>query len=287
MLRTARAGEARVVARLTRGPGCGTGGHAMRRRLIAFDLDGTLAESKSPITVEMAIRLSSLLDLYQVCVISGGKFDQFKTQVIDRLQIGKEQMSNLHIMPTSGTKYLRFDGTSGSWTTIYSEELSGQTRAEVIGVLTQAARELGYWEANPFGDIIEDRGSQVTFSALGQEAPAEKKHAWDPDGTKKETLRQRVAAKLPDLEVHAGGTTSIDVTMKGVDKAYGMRKLMSVNDLESTDILFFGDKLEEGGNDYPVKTAGIDCIAVSSWEETAVAIEAITQVSETTPGGRL
>ena len=90
------------------------------------------------------------------------------------------------------------------------------------------AKSLGYWEPDPTGDIIEDRGSQVTFSALGQQASPDAKYAWDPDGAKRRSMRDRVASALPDLEVHVGGQTSIDVTNAGVDKAYAMRKLMAI-----------------------------------------------------------
>ncbi len=256
----------------------------MRRRLIAFDLDGTLAVTKSPISAVMALRLSELLDVYEVCVISGGNFDQFRTQVIDRLDAATDQLAKLHIMPTSGTRYLRFDSSKSAWITQYAENLPPATRDEIVRVLTKSAKELGYWEPDPFGMIIEDRGSQVTFSALGQNAPPDKKYAWDPDGTKKAAIRDRSAALLPDLEVHAGGTTSVDVTMSGVDKAYGMRKLLNALNLERQEVLFFGDKLKKGGNDYPVKALGIDCISVERWEETAVAIESIVRVFHATEG---
>ena len=256
----------------------------MRRRLIAFDLDGTLAVTKSPISSVMALRLTELLDLYEVCVISGGSFDQFQTQVIDHLDASEDQLAKLHIMPTSGTRYLRFDASRSMWMTQYAEDLPPATRDEIIRVLTEVAKDLGYWEPDPFGVIIEDRGSQVTFSALGQEAPPDEKYAWDPDGTKKSAIRDRAAALLPDLEVHAGGTTSVDVTMTGVDKGYGMRKLLHVLNLERRDVLFFGDKLEKGGNDFPVKALGIDCISVGRWEETAVAIESIVGVFDAAEG---
>ena len=251
----------------------------MKRRVIAFDLDGTLAVTKSAISDVIAERIAELLSCYDVCVISGGKFEQFEIQVIDHLTLTPEQASRLHIMPTSGTKYFRFDPASHQWAAQYSEDLSADQRAEIVRVLTAGARELGLWEDHPHGEIIEDRGSQITFSALGQEAPPDLKYAWDPDGAKKEALRDYAARRLPDLEVHAGGTTSVDVTRAGVDKAFGMRKLMSVLGVEMGDILFFGDKLDEGGNDHPVKAMGIDCISVSGWEETAVGIEAIVETS--------
>lgn len=251
----------------------------MKRRVIAFDLDGTLAVTKSAISDIMADRLRDLLSLYEVCVISGGKFDQFKLQVIDRLDVGTKRLSRLHIMPTSGTRYFRFEERDRAWALQYSEDLAPQARAEIVDVLTRGAKKLGYWETDPYGDIIEDRGSQITYSALGQEAPAEEKYAWDPDGVKKQALRDYAAQRLPDLEVHVGGTTSVDVTAAGIDKAYGMRRLMTVLDLARQDILFFGDKLDEGGNDYPVKAMGIDTIAVAGWQETALAIEVIVEVS--------
>lgn len=250
------------------------------KRVIAFDLDGTLAVTKSPMSDVMAARIGDLLTLYEVCVISGGKFDQFKVQLIDRLNATDQQLSRLHIMPTSGTSYLRYDPATSEWVTQYSENLSAEQRAEIIDVLTTGARELGYWEPDPDGEIIEDRGSQITFSALGQKAPPDRKYAWDPDGVKKEALRAHAASRLPDLEVHVGGTTSVDVTAAGIDKSYGMRKLMDALGLELDDILFFGDKLDVGGNDYPVRAMGIDCIAVNNWEETAVAIQAIVEVQK-------
>ncbi len=251
----------------------------MSRRVIAFDLDGTLAVTKSPMSDVMASRIGDLLSLYEVCVISGGKFEQFKVQLIDRLNVTPDQLSKLHIMPTSGTSYLRYDHGTSEWLIQYSEDLSVEQRAEIIDVLTTGARELGLWEAAPDGEVIEDRGSQVTFSALGQSAAPERKYVWDPDGVKKEAMRAYAAHRLPGLEVHVGGTTSVDVTADGIDKSYGMRKLMEALGLELHDILFFGDKLDVGGNDYPVRAMGIDSIAVHNWEETAIAIQAIIEVS--------
>jgi len=100
-----------------------------------------------------------------------------------------------------------------------------------------------------------------------------------PNSRKKEKIRDAVALLLPDLEVRTGGTTSVDVTMIGVDKAYGMRKLMEQMKITKKEILFIGDKLQEGGNDYPVKAMGIDTIEVERWEDTAYVLEGILAVS--------
>lgn len=245
------------------------------KKVIAFDLDDTLAVTKSPVSDRMSQLLIKLLNKFEVCIISGGNFDQFKKQIVDRLEANNTLLRKLHLMPTCGTRYYRFDDTEGIWKLQYAEDLSSAQKHQIIKSLTDGAKQLGLWEKNPKGKIIEDRGSQITFSALGQQALAEDKYSWDPDGHKKQALRNLVASQLPDLEVRTGGTTSIDVTRIGIDKAYGMDKLMAILELVNDEVLFIGDNLEEGGNDYPVKAMGIDTIAVERWEDTAFVIEGI------------
>ncbi len=252
----------------------------MTKKVIAFDLDDTLAVTKSPISDRMSVLLAELLEKYDVCVISGGAFHQFKIQVVDRLEASPKTLDRLHLMPTCGTKYYRYDKKSQDWRIQYEHSLTDEQKERVIESLEDGAKKLGLWEAEPYGEIIEDRGSQITFSALGQQAPAEAKYAWDPTHEKKNSLRDLVASSLPDLEVRTGGTTSVDVTMIGVDKAYGMKKLMEQMNIEKDDILFIGDKLKEGGNDYPVKAMGIDTIEVERWEDTAFVLEGILAVTE-------
>lgn len=248
------------------------------KKLLAFDLDDTLAVTKSPMDDRMAAILPIVLNHFDVCIISGGKFDQFKQQVIKRLKASPEQLRRLHLMPTCGTRYYRYDTVKSGWEQVYAENLSSEQKEKIIAILEETVKKLGYWEANPYGEIIEDRGSQVTFSALGQQAPPEQKYEWDPDGTKKHAIRDLAAPILPDVEVRIGGTTSIDVTMVGIDKAYGMKKLMEQLELSKEEILFFGDRLEPGGNDYPVKTMGIDSLEVAHWEDTIRVLQAILYI---------
>lgn len=253
----------------------------MPKRVIAFDLDDTLAITKSPISDRMGELLSGLLEHYDVCIISGGKFEQFKKQVVDRLEAPAHKLNRMHLMPTCGTRYYRYDELAKEWKIQYAEDLSADQKAEILKVVEQSAREVHLWAEKPYGEIIEDRGSQVTYSALGQQAPAEEKYAWAKDNEQeKQALRQLIAERLPDLEVRLGGTTSVDITRIGIDKAYGMRKLIEALGISKDEILFLGDKLNEGGNDYPVKAMGIDSIAVERWEDTALVLEGILGVTE-------
>jgi hypothetical protein len=257
----------------------------MRKKVIAFDLDDTLAESKSAIEDRMGELLRQLLEKFQVCVISGGKFEQFDKQLLSNLRADPTQLERLHLMPTCGTRYYTYNIAKGDWDQLYAEDFTEAEKKKIIKALAEGADALGYRESKVYGETTEDRGSQITFSALGQDIVDElgpegvkRKKEWDPDGTKKLKLREYVAELIPEFEVRAGGATSIDVTKPGIDKAYGMKKLMELLDISKDEILFMGDKLQEGGNDYPVKAMGIDSLEVSHWQDTALAIEAIIHV---------
>lgn len=256
------------------------------KKLIAFDLDGTLAPSKSPAPDRIADALRQLLDKYHVCVISGGKFEQFQKQLLSNLQAGPEELQRLHIMPTCGTRYMAYNISKKDWEQIYAENFTEAEKTKIINALNKGFDDLGYREKKTYGETIEDRGSQVTFSVLGQDIVdvlglegVEIKEAWDPDNKKKSELREYIQPLIPEFEVRVGGVTSIDVTKKGIDKAYGMKKLMEMLEIGKEDILFIGDRLQPGGNDYPVKAFGIDSLEISNWQETAVAVEAIAHVS--------
>lgn len=240
-------------------------------RLVAFDLDDTLAPSKSELPPSMGTALRSLLARVPVCVISGGNFAQFESQLLAGLNAEEVLLERLHLMPTCGTQYLRRQ--QGRWEQVYEEALSPEQKQRAIAALTVAAHDLGLWETDPWGDIIEDRHTQITFSALGQQAPLAAKKAWDPTGEKKAALVRLLSPALPDLEVRGGGSTSVDITARGVDKAYGMRKLVEQTGIAPERMLFIGDRLDEGGNDYPVKAAGWPTRAVGGWEETLTVIE--------------
>ena len=254
----------------------------MPKRVLAFDLDGTLAPSKSTLPPRMSAIFTEILKSFQVCVISGGKFGQFDTQLLRGLSVGAEGLTKLHIMPTCGTQYYRYEIESDNWQQVYAENFSELEKKNIIAVVNEAIDNLGYREAHPYGEIIEDRGSQITFSALGQDIVAQLgsegvrlKEQWDPNHIKKNTLRDYIAEHLPECEVRVGGGTSIDITQPGIDKAYGMRKLIEILGIQQQDILFFGDRLQVGGNDYPVREMGITSLEVGDWEDTAARLETI------------
>jgi HAD superfamily hydrolase (TIGR01484 family) len=257
------------------------------KKVIAFDLDGTLAASKSPLADRMSEVLNRLLDNFQVCVISGGKFEQFQKQLLSNLKASPEKLEKLHLMPTCGTRYYTYDLAKKDWEKVYSEDFTAAEKQRISQAIDQAIDDLGMREKETYGELIEDRDSQMAFSALGQdiidvlgEEGLKRKENWDPTNEKKSKLRDYIAALIPEFEVRSGGLTTIDITKLGIDKAYGMKKLCELLEISKENILFFGDRLAEGGNDYPVKAMGIDSLEVSRWEDTALALEAILAVVE-------
>jgi HAD superfamily hydrolase (TIGR01484 family) len=243
-------------------------------RLVAFDLDDTLAPSKAAIDPRIGDLLVALAEHVDVAVISGGQLQQFRSQVVDRLpKTDASTLAKIHLLPTCGTQYYRIapDGIE----TVYAHALTDDEKAAALTAVEEEAKRLGLWESKTWGPILEDRGSQITFSALGQSAPIEAKSAWDPTGAKKNELRAAVARRLPGLEVRSGGSTSVDITHRGIDKAYGMRQLADATGIPLEEMLFVGDRLDPDGNDYPVLALGVPCHAVTGWEDTAVFLEGL------------
>ena len=246
------------------------------KRLIVFDLDGTLAESKSAIDTEMANLLAALLGAVRVAVISGGDFPQFQTQLIAHLP-PDDRMTKLSLLPTCGTKF--FDYDPPRWVKRYSEDFTQAEKDRIIAALTAAVASSGFAATKTWGEAIEDRGSQITYSALGQQAPLDAKKQWDPDFAKRKAIKAVLDTALPDFSVALGGSTSIDITKPGIDKAYGIRKLRDILGIPIAEMLYIGDALFPGGNDAPARTTGATCIQVRDPEETKRVIETIIACS--------
>jgi phosphomannomutase len=241
------------------------------KTLIIFDLDGTLAQSKSSIDIEMAKLLDSLLHTVKVAVISGGAWQQFEEQILVHLS-QSEDLRNLSLLPTCGTKFYQYES---GWRQLYSEDFTNTQKAKIIEALRRATDPSERTLESVWGDVIEDRGSQITFSALGQAAPLDEKKSWDPDFSKRKKMLLVLDELIPEFTVRLGGATSIDVTQHGIDKAYGIRKLRDVLRISIDQMIFIGDAVFPGGNDYPAKEAGALTIKVRDPHETKRVIEAI------------
>ena len=241
------------------------------KRLVAYDLDGTLAQSKQPIGPDIAALLARLTRLAVVAVISGGDWPQFASQLVGNLP-PETDLDRLFLLPASGTKLYRY---RGGWDAVYAELFTDDERKRILRALTGAVSQAGLDAGHSWGARVEDRGSQITFSGLGQQAPLDAKKAWDADFAKRKRLQAALIPLLPGFAVRVGGSTSVDITREGIDKAYGMARLAEASGIAAADMIFIGDALYPGGNDHAVRAAGIDSVSVRDVVETLRVSEAI------------
>lgn len=221
---------------------------------------------------EMATLLSSLLEVKKVSVISGGSFNQFQEQFVSKLTGGK--LHNLFLFPTCGAAFYRY--SEGEWENVYTETLTAGEKRRILGAFEKIFGEVGF--AVPervYGELIEDRATQLTFAAHGSQAPFPLKSAWDPDRKKRLAMIAALQTLIPEFEIRTGGTSSIDVTRKGIDKAHGIRQMHKHLGIRIPEMVFVGDDLGEGGNDHPVIATGINVIEVSGPEHTKQVIRSI------------
>jgi HAD superfamily hydrolase (TIGR01484 family) len=241
------------------------------KQLIVFDLDGTLAPSKSPVDAEMLTLLHDLLGVVKVAVISGGAWQQFEKQLLSNLP-HDECLASLSLLPTCGTQFFQY---SGEWKRLYAEDFTADEKEKIVSSLKTAVETAGFHVDKTWGETIEDRGSQITYSALGQQAPLEEKEKWDSDFAKRKKIKAILDTQLPQFSVRMGGATSIDITKPGIDKAYGIGKLRDILGIPLKEMIYVGDALFVGGNDYPAKQAGVVSIPVRSPDETKRVIETV------------
>ncbi|MFZ1987619.1 MAG: HAD-IIB family hydrolase [Minisyncoccia bacterium] len=243
----------------------------MKYNVVVFDLDNTLAESKQALTPEMATLLSSLIAKTKVAITSGGKFAQLEGQVVNQLP-PETHLENFYLLPTSGAALFEY---KNAWTPVYQELLTNEEVDIVKKALFEGAQKTGLidFDAPSYGERIENRGSQVSLSVLGQEAPPDEKRKWDPERVKRPLLQEAIAPLLPDFDVKVGGLTTIDVTKHGINKAYGIRKLSAHLGIPPEEMLYIGDELRPGGNDEVVKETSIQTRAVLNPSQTANVIE--------------
>lgn len=236
------------------------------KKLIAFDVDNTLSPSRSLIDSEMADLLKKLLENKQVAIITGGAFADIKKQVLDLIGENEPRNKNLTLLPTNGGGLWVFNGV---WKELSSHKLAPAEKEKIIKAIEEVDKaDLELCNNKSYGAEIQDRNSEITYSALGDHAPVELKQAWDPDFKKRISLQKELMKKLPEFEVKIGGTTSIDITPKGMDKAFAIQKLVDHFKLKKEDVLFFGDAIYKNGNDYPVFLMGVDTVKVTGPEET-------------------
>lgn len=249
--------------------------------LIVFDVDGTLAPTKSEMDSEMTGLFKALLASKKVAVISGAKHEVMKMQLANSLKADKSLLSNLFLFPTTATTFFRHKKV---WTKVYSLTLTQAQVNKIKKTFHRVFKEIGYEHPKKiYGELIENRGSQVSFSIFGQDIVKvlgkkgiRMKEEWKAKHTPtKMKIAALVSKYLPEFAVHAAGFTTIDVTKKGIDKGFGLHQIEKHLHVPIKKMLFIGDAIFPGGNDYAVVKTGVDYVQVKNPEDTKRVIKEI------------
>lgn len=244
----------------------------MKYAAIVFDVDGTLSESKCPITTEMGVLLSRLAKVVPIAATTGTSFSRFEEMMFPYFP-SDMPLTNFYLMPTGGASFYAHDGTA--WKTMYEEKLTESEMRAAEAAIQKAVNDLGIDVAKePVGPITERRyDTMVAFAGTGQKAPVEMKAGWDPDRKKRMAMTEVIAPLIPWAVVRPAGMTTIDITRKGIDKDFGIRKLSEHLGIPPERMLYIGDALFPGGNDEIVKSTGINTRLIENPEETMRVIE--------------
>lgn len=236
-------------------------------KAVLFDLDDTLAESFQPPTASMKEKLGRLLHAMPVGILTAAGFGRLEKDFLRDME-SSSSISNLYLLPNSSAQAYTWNN---GWNEEYSIVLSKEERHAIRAAIESVAKN-----PDPRA-LILDKEVEIAYVALGMDAPLSEKRAWDPSQEKRKALKKALDAAIPGYEIRIGGMTTIDITKQGVNKAYGVRWLSERLGIPTTDMLFVGDALYEGGNDAVVISTGIRTQSVTGPDETERIIDLILQ----------
>lgn len=230
----------------------------MNPKLIAFDLDGTLTQHKSPLSDEMRSTLDALrASGRQLLMVGAGAcrriFNQMGAYPID-------------ILGNYGLQYAEYDEGAKDLKFVFDERLPCD-RESVLKRASAFREKHGL--TNFAGDSIEFHDSGVvTFAILGTKAVQADKLAFDPDRVKRRAIYAEVCALFPDYKVFIGGSSSFDMAPAPYDKAYALSLLCEKRGLAKEEVLYVGDDYGPGGNDESVLLAGFPFLKIDDYRTT-------------------
>lgn len=200
-----------------------------------FDLDGTVCESRQPISLEMEEALDTLMKKkYDVIITSGAERERMFVQL--------ENLIPNYLLPQSGAD-------SPFWKKLLTQKEKETITKHVNKVKGQYPQHLGCNE----NDLLQDRGCQMTFSFIGHHACIHEKRIFDTDKKIRKAVLKKIPFKSSTLAVNIAGTTCFDYTRKDSTKGKNIKKFIKYLKWKKEDCIYFGDALFKGGNDATVK----------------------------------
>ena len=218
------------------------------KKLICFDLDGTLTQHRSPLDDKNRAVLDRLGKKYKLLMVGAGGAERIYNQMegypIDIL--GNYGMQESKII----------DGKFVMVRNVITEVDKDFFTKQV----TYLRQKYGYTEFK--GESVEFHPSgMVTFPMLGTKADINDKVAFDPTRAKRRVLYPEVLEIFGDqFTVYIGGSSSFDFSKKEFNKYDAIMRYAEENGYEKDEILYVGDDFGDGGGDSHVRLGGMDYV---------------------------
>ncbi|MDR3571836.1 MAG: HAD hydrolase family protein [Candidatus Pacebacteria bacterium] len=242
-----------------------------------FDLDDTLAESFKAPSEAMVARVARLAELMPVAILSGASYERMKEEILDPI-LGLGKTVRLYAFPDSAS--IAYTLVDDAWQEAYSLAFTPEQLERIRSIIEECVSQHDIASGMPYEPQILLEKTQVRYAALGLNATEADKNTWDPDQVKRRALKTLLDQKLPECEVLIGGRTTIDITRKGVDKAYGVRWFSEYLHIPAQEMFYVGDALYEGGNDQVVISTGIQARQTSGPEETLSILDELLAIAQ-------
>ena len=225
-----------------------------KTRLIAFDLDGTLTQHKTPLAQPNLGVLDSLGEKYKLLMVGAGMcsriFRQMNGYPID-------------IIGNYGMQFCTYNAETKVLDKVFDMHAPCD-RESVERRITALRERFGYTEYT--GDNVEYHDSGcVTFPLLGTKADIAAKLAFDPDRSKRKPLYPAVRDAFPDYTVFIGGSSSFDFAPFPYNKYYALDKYCAEYGYSHDEVVYVGDDYGSGGNDEAVYLSDFTFVRVDDY----------------------
>lgn len=222
-------------------------------KIIAFDLDGTLTQHKTPLSPEHREVLNNLSKKYKLLMVGAGMcnriFEQMGHYPIDI--IGNYGMQYAEYQPDSTIKIVK--------------DIKAPCDKEVIEQRVTMLREK-YGFTDFAGDNVEYHSSGcVTFPILGTKAKQEDKLSFDPDRKKRRAIYKEVCETFPEYVVFVGGSSSFDMAPHPYNKYHALAEYCAERGFNHDEVAYVGDDYGMGGNDESVYLSDFNYVTIDSY----------------------
>ncbi len=224
------------------------------KKLLCFDLDGTLTQHRSKLEKNNALLLDELKRKYALVMVGAGNAPRIYAQM------------NGYPIDIIGNYGMQEGKTINGEFKIVREDVSHPDKKFFIKNVQYLREKYGYTQYK--GEPIEFHSTgMVTFPLLGTAADISDKLTFDPTRAKRKVLYPEVCEIFKDYTVYIGGSSSFDFSEKKYNKYDAVMRYAKRNGYEKDEILFIGDDFGDGGGDSHIRLGKIDYVEIDDYRK--------------------